>query len=46
VGVPGMAVAARKALIEKSINDNRLLIAFRLAARGFARRVEDSYRLR
>src|SRR5215472_16771366 len=43
---PGMAVATRTALIEKAIAENRLLIAPHLAARGYAERAADHYRLR
>jgi len=43
---PAMAAAARTALIEKAIDENRLLIAFHLAARGFAERAAGNYRLR
>ena len=43
---PGMAVATRTALIEGAIAENRLLIAFHLAARGYAERADGSYRLR
>lgn len=43
---PAMAVTARRALIDKSIDENRLLIAFHLAVRGFAERAAGSYRLR
>jgi glyoxylase-like metal-dependent hydrolase (beta-lactamase superfamily II) len=42
----GMAVAARRALIEQGIEENRLLIAFHLAARGFAERAGATYRFR
>ena len=43
---PGMAVATRTALIEKAIAENRLLIAFHLAARGYAERANGNYRIR
>jgi len=43
---PGMAVATRTALIEGAIAENRLLIAFHLAARGYAERADGGYRLR
>jgi len=43
---PAMAVATRTALIEKAITENRLLIASHLAARGYAERADDHYRLR
>ncbi len=43
---PGMAVATRAALIERAIAENRLLIAFHLAARGYAERADGTYRLR
>jgi glyoxylase-like metal-dependent hydrolase (beta-lactamase superfamily II) len=43
---PSMAVAARTALIEKAIAENRLLIAFHLAARGYPERADGHYRLR
>jgi hypothetical protein len=41
-----MAVATRTALIDKAIAENRLLIAFHLAARGYAERTGGHYRLR
>ena len=40
---PGMAVATRTALIDKAIAENRLLIAFHLAARGYAERADGDY---
>jgi glyoxylase-like metal-dependent hydrolase (beta-lactamase superfamily II) len=43
---PGMTVATRTALLEKAIAENRLLIAFHLAARGYAERAGGTYRLR
>jgi glyoxylase-like metal-dependent hydrolase (beta-lactamase superfamily II) len=43
---PSMAIATRTALIDKAIAENRLLIAFHLAARGYAERAGDHYRLR
>jgi glyoxylase-like metal-dependent hydrolase (beta-lactamase superfamily II) len=43
---PDMAVATRTALIEKAIAEDWLLIAFHLAARGYAERADGSYRLR
>jgi len=43
---PSMAVATRTALIDKAIAENRLLIAFHLAARGYAERTDGHYRLR
>jgi predicted ATPase len=43
---PGMAVATRTALLEQAIAEHRLLIAFHLAARGYAERADGSYRLR
>jgi glyoxylase-like metal-dependent hydrolase (beta-lactamase superfamily II) len=43
---PGMAVATRTALIDEAIAENRLLIAFHLAARGYAERAGGGYRLR
>jgi glyoxylase-like metal-dependent hydrolase (beta-lactamase superfamily II) len=43
---PGLAVTARRALIDNAIDENRLLIAFHLAERGFAERVGRTYRLR
>jgi glyoxylase-like metal-dependent hydrolase (beta-lactamase superfamily II) len=43
---PGMAIATRTALIEKALAENRLLIAFHLAARGYAERADGHYRLR
>ena len=43
---PSMAVATRTALIDKAIAENRLLIAFHLAARGYAERAGGHYRLR
>ena len=43
---PGTAVATRTALIEKAIAENRLLIAFHLAARGYPERADGNYRLR
>lgn len=43
---PGMAVAARRALLDEAIDENRLLIAFHLPARGFAERAAGGYRLR
>lgn len=43
---PGMAVATRISLVEKAITENRLLIAYHLAARGYAERDGGSYRLR
>jgi glyoxylase-like metal-dependent hydrolase (beta-lactamase superfamily II) len=43
---PGMALATRTALIDKAIAENRLLIAFHLAARGHAERADGNYRLR
>ena len=43
---PSMAVATRTALIDKVIAENRLLIAFHLAARGYAERANGTYRLR
>jgi glyoxylase-like metal-dependent hydrolase (beta-lactamase superfamily II) len=43
---PGMAVATRTTLIEGAIAENQLLIAFHLAARGYAERADGSYRLR
>jgi glyoxylase-like metal-dependent hydrolase (beta-lactamase superfamily II) len=43
---PSMTIATRMALIEKAIAENRLLIAFHLAARGYAERANGNYRLR
>ncbi len=43
---PGMTIATRTALLEKAIAENRLLIAFHLAARGYAERADGHYRLR
>jgi glyoxylase-like metal-dependent hydrolase (beta-lactamase superfamily II) len=43
---PRMAVATRTALIDKAIAENRLLIAYHMAARGHAERAGGSYRLR
>jgi glyoxylase-like metal-dependent hydrolase (beta-lactamase superfamily II) len=43
---PDMAVATRTALLEKAIAENRLLIAYHLAARGYAERADGNYRLR
>lgn len=43
---PGMAVATRTALIDQAIAENRLLIAFHLAARGYPERADGTYRLR
>jgi len=43
---PPMAIATRTALIDKAIAENRLLIAFHLAARGYAERADGNYRLR
>ena len=40
------AVATRTALIEKAIAEDRLLIAFHLAARGYPGRAGGGYRLR
>jgi hypothetical protein len=41
-----MTVATRTALLEKAIAENRLLIAFHLAARDYAERADGNYRLR
>ncbi len=41
-----MTVTTRTALIEKAIAENRLLIAFHLAARGYAERADGNDRLR
>ncbi len=43
---PRVTVTTRTALIEKAIAENRLLIAFHLAARGYAERADGNYRLR
>jgi len=43
---PAMAIATRTALIDKAIAENRLLIGFHLAARGYAERANANYRLR
>jgi glyoxylase-like metal-dependent hydrolase (beta-lactamase superfamily II) len=43
---PAMAVAPRTALLEQAIAENRLLIAYHLAARGYAERADGHYRLR
>ena len=42
--IASMAVTNRRALIEKAIRENRLLVAFRLAARGHAERADGNYR--
>jgi len=44
--IPNMTVTTRKALLEKAIRENRLLVAFHLAARGRAERAGGNYRLR
>jgi glyoxylase-like metal-dependent hydrolase (beta-lactamase superfamily II) len=44
--IPNMTVTTRKALIEKAIRENRLLVAFHLAARGYAERAGGHYRFR
>jgi glyoxylase-like metal-dependent hydrolase (beta-lactamase superfamily II) len=43
---PGMAVATRKALIDRAIAENQLLIGSHLAIGGYAERAGDQYRLR
>jgi glyoxylase-like metal-dependent hydrolase (beta-lactamase superfamily II) len=43
---PSMTITTRTALLEKAIAENRLLIAFHLAARGYAERADGNYRLR
>lgn len=43
---PSMAIATRTALIDDAIAETRLLIAFHLAARGYAERADGGYRLR
>jgi glyoxylase-like metal-dependent hydrolase (beta-lactamase superfamily II) len=43
---PGMAIATRTALLERATAEHRLLIAFHLAARGYAERADGNYRLR
>jgi hypothetical protein len=44
--IPNMTVTTRKALIEKAIRENRLLVAFHLAACGYAERASGHYRFR
>jgi glyoxylase-like metal-dependent hydrolase (beta-lactamase superfamily II) len=44
--IPNMTVTTRKALIEKAIRENRLMVAFHIAARGYAERTSGNYRLR
>ena len=46
VAVAATALPTRTALIDKAIAENRLLIAFHLAARGYAERAGGHYRLR
>jgi glyoxylase-like metal-dependent hydrolase (beta-lactamase superfamily II) len=43
--IPNMTVTTRRSLIERSIRENRLLVAFHLAGRGYAERAGASYRL-
>ena len=44
--IPNMSVTTRRALIEKAIRENRLLVAFHLTARGYAERADGNYRFR
>ena len=44
--IPHLTIATRRYLIEKAIRENRLLVAFHMTARGYARRANGTYRLR
>jgi glyoxylase-like metal-dependent hydrolase (beta-lactamase superfamily II) len=44
--IPNMSVTTRRALIEKAIRENLLLVAFHMAARGYAERTDGNYRFR
>lgn len=44
--IPNLSVRTRRALIEKAIGENRLLVAFHLSARGYAERADRNYRFR
>jgi hypothetical protein len=44
--IPNMSVTTRRALIEKAIRENRLLVAFHLTARGYAEHADGNYRFR
>jgi glyoxylase-like metal-dependent hydrolase (beta-lactamase superfamily II) len=43
--IPSMSVTTRRRLIERSISEHRLLVAFHMAGRGYAEHAGASYRL-